>query len=488
MGLLSGLGSVALGGGVTLGQIAAAAVGAAAVGTPRAILLNAAAGLAIDLAVRPPVSLTALLCFAGLAASACPIRLRPARILVYLGAVLAGVLFTGGRTPELVPAAAVGCCLSLLIPTAAFLGEGGRQAARWRLEQTAQVLSEIGTLLNEPDGPPESGAAAVFDRATDLVCGRCVMWSQCWQRRSDETYRALCAVAGPMLERGEVLRADFPQEFAENCCRLDELMAAVDRELEGVAGRRQLRSRLREQRTVLSEQYGFLSELLRRTAGDLRPRASPELHYTPELGTGAAGKGGSPVSGDRGACFQTEDGRYYLLLCDGMGTGADAEAESRRAIRMLAGLLRAGQEPRQALETLNGVYILRGDGSFSTVDLLEASLVTGQATLYKWGAAPSYFKCGKETKKLGTAAPPPGFGVGEAHKAEEFRLSLREGELLVLLSDGAGGEEAGKRIAAWGDGAPKSLAAALIGQVQSEGEDDRTAVALRLRRRSSGIA
>lgn len=478
---LNGCAAIPLAAGVNLGQVMAVAAAASAVGTPSCALLCAAAGLAVDLAAVPEVSLTGLLCFAGLIASALPVTLKPARSLAFLAAVVAGILFTGGEIPELVPAAALGCCLSLPIPR--FPAEDEGRDVRWRLEQAALVLADIGSMLSMPEPLTDTGAAGVFDRASDRVCGPCVLWSQCWQRKSHETYLALCAAAGPLLARGTASKEDFPPEFAENCCHLDELTAAIDRELDRQAGRRQFQSRLRECREALAEQYNCLSGFFRRTAAGLSRKDAPEPRFVPELGTGAVGKGGSNVSGDRGACFQDGDGMYYVLLCDGMGTGPEAAAESRRAIRLLAGMLQAGSEPNGALETLNGVYVLRGDGAFSTVDLLVVSLVSGEAVLYKWGAAPSYLKTAAGAKRIGTASPPPGFGVGESHKAEAHRLSLREGEMLVLLSDGAGGEEAGQRIEAWGDGGPKQLAAALIDRSQRDDEDDRTAVVLRLRRR-----
>ncbi len=478
---LNGCAAIPLAARVNLGQVMAVAVAASAVGTPSCALLGAVAGLAIDLAAVPEVSLTALLCFAGLTASALPIPLKPARSLAFLASAVAGVLFTGGQVPELVPAAALGCCLSLPIPRFP-VEEEGRDVRR-RLEQAALVLADVGALLAMPEPLAEAGAAGVFDRASDRVCGSCVLWSQCWQRKSHETYLALCAAAGPLLERGTASKEDFPPSFAENCCHLDELTAAIDRELDRQAGRRQFQSRLRECREALVEQYGCLSSFFRRTAARLTRREAPESRFSPELGTGAVGKGGGSVSGDRGACFQGGEGMYYVLLCDGMGSGPEAAAESRRAIRLLAGMLQAGLDPSGALGTLNGVYVLRGDGAFSTVDLLAVSLVTGEATRYKWGAAPSYLKTAAGTIRIGTASPPPGFGVGESHKAESHRLSLGEGEMLVLLSDGAGGEEAGRRIAEWGDGGPKQLAAALIDRCQRDGEDDCTAVALRLHRR-----
>ena len=321
----------------------------------------------------------------------------------------------------------------------------------------------------------------IFDRASDQVCGGCVLWGQCWQQHSSETYHALCAVAQPMLERGTVQRSDFPHSFTDRCCRLDGLIAAINRGLDDMVCRRQYDSRLRESRAVLVRQYRFLRDYLLQTASEDPAVREPLLRYRPELGVAGAGRGGQALSGDRGACFRTPSGLYCLLLCDGMGTGPEAAAESAAAIRTVAGLIRAGVHPSAALETLNGAYILRGDGCFSTVDLLAVSLVTGEGTLYKWGAAPSYLKRGATVKRIGTAAPPPGLGVGEGHKAAEYGLSLGDGALLVLLSDGAGGESAAQQIAAWGDGDPKALAAALIGQSAADGEDDRTALAICLR-------
>ena len=48
---------------------------------------------------------------------------------------------------------------------------------------------------------------------------------------------------------------------------------------------------------------------------------------------------------------------------------------------------------------------------------------------------------------MGTAAPPPGVGIGEAHQAEVIRLSLQKEEMVVLISDGLESEETQSQIA-----------------------------------------
>lgn len=478
---LCGCAAVELTAGITLGQVAAVALGAASSGTAPGLAICAAAGLAVDVSSQATVSLTALLCAAALVTLWLPVRIRPLRVLLFFTTVALGVLLTGGDMPQLLPAAGLGAAAGLLIPPSLLPLESRRQLVAHRLELAAAVLDEIGQSLDDRRRREPVGASMIFDRASDQVCGGCVLWGQCWQQHSSETYHALCAVAQPMLERGAVQRSDFPHSFTDRCCRLDGLIAAINRGLDDMVCRRQYDSRLRESRAVLVRQYRFLRDYLLQTASEDPAIREPLLRYRPELGVAGAGRGGQALSGDRGACFRTPSGLYCLLLCDGMGTGPEAAAESAAAIRTVAGLIQAGVHPAAALETLNGAYILRGDGCFSTVDLLAVSLVTGEGTLYKWGAAPSYLKRGTTVKRIGTAAPPPGLGVGEGHKAAEYGLSLGDGALLVLLSDGAGGESAAQQIAALGDGDPKALAAALIGQPAADGEDDRTALAICLR-------
>ena len=107
--------------------------------------------------------------------------------------------------------------------------------------------------------------------------------------------------------------------------------------------------------------------------------------------------------------------------------------------------------------------------------------MSGEAALYKWGAAPSYLKKKGAVEKIGTASPPPGIGAGEEHRPEEAKLSLARGEMLVLVSDGAGGEAAERFLRQYAGTSPKELASGIVSC--SQAGDDRTAAVLALRRR-----
>lgn len=99
--------------------------------------------------------------------------------------------------------------------------------------------------------------------------------------------------------------------------------------------------------------------------------------------------------------------------------------------------------------------------------------------LYKWGAAPSYVVSRLGAEKIGTAGPPPGLSVTDCQEMTE-RLSLRRGEMLVMVSDGVGEEEALRCCLDNSDRSPGELATQLLTRGQLGGEDDATVVIIRL--------
>ena len=75
------------------------------------------------------------------------------------------------------------------------------------------------------------------------------------------------------------------------------------------------------------------------------------------------------ASGDRWAAFPGSRGRYFVLLCDGMGTGPGAGEEGKAAVRLLRQLLTAELEAEQALRAMDTVLTLTDRAGAVTVDL-----------------------------------------------------------------------------------------------------------------------
>lgn len=383
----------------------------------------------------------------------------------------------------------IGILLSLILPGTMIAGreesaiEQSSALVEQRLAFGETALHRLYAAIGlDPEQKAQQEREHIFDKASSKVCRQCTRYSICWERNAQDTYQTMRSVLGVILDRGEAQREDFPQEFSQECRHMEGLLVALNQELGSIACRSQFRSRNEENRLIASRTLLHMSELLEENARQLRSvQVTPQEAYTVKIGVAAQGRRGARISGDRGVCFHTDDGRLYAILCDGMGTGQDAAQESTTAVDTLSDLIQAGMQPDHAMEFLNGMYILRDTGCFSTMDVLELSLITGQGTLYKWGAAPSYVKSGKIVKKLGTAAPPPGLGVGSTSSAEVIRLSLWGGDMLVLVSDGVVREETEDLLRSYDGENVKELSSLLTAQAEAAGgEDDMTAAVFRL--------
>ena len=237
------------------------------------------------------------------------------------------------------------------------------------------------------------------------------------------------------------------------------------------------RDRRAEYRAAVSQQYRFMSDYLQDLADLLAMhRDPPKPWYQPEVATASASK--NATNGDKCLWFAGVACRYYVLLCDGMGTGAEAARDAQEVSSMLRRLLSAGYPATYALRSINSLCALQGRAGAVTLDLAELRLDTGKATIYKWGAAPSFVISRGEPIKIGTASPPPGLSVTDGRETVE-RLSLRRGETLVLLSDGAGEDMLLRTPWTAPEPSPGALAAAILERGALEG-DDATVVVVRL--------
>ena len=238
------------------------------------------------------------------------------------------------------------------------------------------------------------------------------------------------------------------------------------------------RDRQQEYRAAVGQQYRFLADYLQDLSDTLAQRNDPpKAWYQPEIAARSAGK--NRINGDKCIWFAGMTCRYYVLLCDGMGTGEEAARDAQRASGMLRRLLSAGFPAAYAMRSINSLCALQGRAGMVTLDLAELRLDTGKVTLYKWGAAPSYVISQGEPIKIGTATPPPGVSVVDGRESVE-RLSLRRGETLILLSDGAGGEDSLRWL--WMDAELPAgeLADKILQSGQAASADDATVAVVRL--------
>ena len=430
----------------------------------------AVAGLALDLAGVTELPMTAVMCMAYLVRQI-PWIPKGGRMLIPAAVCFGVMRLCGQNQLWMLPALALGGLISLLLPRQAqsFSRRGDMGYVQARLEMVSGVLAQAQQLLGETRMYPMDEGALIA-RAADRACGKCVHCSECGEA---ERVRYLPQT---LLHQSTITLDSIPAGCRQPHRLLPELQHSRDQYRLLLADRQ----RQKEYRSAVIQQYGFLSEYLQELSDRLPHREEePAARFEPEVAVCSRGR--EAANGDRCLWFAGTRNRYYVLLCDGMGTGEGAAYEAKTAGQMLRRMLMAGYPTDYALESLNSLCVLRGSAGAVTVDLVEADLVTGRAALYKWGAAPSWLLGRAGPERIGREGPPPGISL-EQNQGTVDRFTLQNGVPLVLLSDGVDGSSAMTGLEGDYDQPAGFLAALILEAGYTEVPDDATAAVLRLRR------
>ena len=452
------------------------------------ICAGALTGLMLDLCAGDTFYASAALTLASAAAAAAGHAPRIASAAAFCLGGICGAWLLGDVQPlALLCELVTGCGLWLLLPAAppARLPAPAPDAPAAPAAAFQAVYESLPA--DAPALRPEN-PAVLFDRAAEAVCRDCPLRTDCWQSHYTDTYNAFNDACPHLLRRGKVLAEDFPPYFAARCVRFPRLLDALDTQLRGFLQRRASHARLDAAYRLAREQYAQVSQILS-SREETERAAAPRYLCRTALGTRA--KRGETLCGDEAACFAVGD-RTYLLLSDGMGSGGDAHHEAAMTVRLLRQFLSAGIDPVPALKTLNTALMLRcqGGAGFTTIDLACVNGADGVASLYKYGAAPSYLKRGGAVTRLEGSALPAGLESADRDVPPQ-RAALSPGSWLVLVSDGVtgdGDEWLQNLLAGWDGTSPRELVSLILREAESRrhGDDDCAALVLRCERTGDG--
>ena len=135
------------------------------------------------------------------------------------------------------------------------------------------------------------------------------------------------------------------------------------------------------------------------------------------------------------------------MISDGMGTGAAASAESKRAIEILEELLGAGIHEDQAIRMWQSMFSFWTEKErYATLDYFQLDLFAGVGTFLKIGACPCFLKRKGKAEMIETESLPVGFS---GNQLPFYRKKLESEDLILQISDGvldALGEGAQEKI------------------------------------------
>lgn len=147
-------------------------------------------------------------------------------------------------------------------------------------------------------------------------------------------------------------------------------------------------------------------------------------------------KDGETYSGDSYTYGKLKDGNYIAVISDGMGSGPEAGQESSAAVNLIEKFAKMGFDRINAINMINSLMTINFSESekFSTVDLSDINLYTGEADFMKVGAVPSFIKSNGKVEVISSKTLP--IGVLDKVDVDFVKKDVDNGDIIVMLSDG----------------------------------------------------
>ncbi|MBQ5973655.1 MAG: SpoIIE family protein phosphatase, partial [Oscillospiraceae bacterium] len=205
-----------------------------------------------------------------------------------------------------------------------------------------------------------------------------------------------------------------------------------------------------------------------------------QARFVCRVGACAERRRGERVSGDCGTYFRADDGVTYVILCDGTGSGERAHGCAETAMRLTENFLRAGVSPASAVEIVAASLERRDGGAVNaTLDVTGIDPYSSVLTSVKYGAAPAYIRHRTADGQYSLSRISAGGGGGELYAVAEASARLSDGDMVLIVSDGAEcGPALEKAILGVMTDDPRDLCEILMRLLPGEARDDRTVIAV----------
>ncbi len=403
------------------------------------------------------------------------------------------------------------------------------------VSQTVEQVSKQLSKINSPD------FSKVMTHIENDACAGCKLRLHCWESKKEDTVSAILEMT-KAVKQGEYSPAEYaPDNFKGRCLRINKMGEAVYKNYSQYASRISAQNRIEEVRSVVSDQFDGISNMLidlaedfsndeqfdnaaalsasaalknidirvdecssridkygrmtiefkmKKTGdtvinklqvmktlsivcerdfdvptvyeagGEIFISVSEHAVYSVDIGVSQISASNSNMCGDAYNYFNDGKGHFVMILSDGMGTGGRAAVDGAMASGLMSRLLKAGFGYDCSLRILNSSMLFKStDESLATVDIASIDLFTGEAELYKAGAAPTIVRrFGKTGKAVSTSLP---IGILSDIGFDRAGIRMSKGDIMLIMSDGAvseGTEWICAELEAWRDGSAEDLA------------------------------
>lgn len=190
---------------------------------------------------------------------------------------------------------------------------------------------------------------------------------------------------------------------------------------------------------VLNQSFGAKMALCSKepatVSGYVVANFNPAPKYDCIFGTAGIPKYGNNVSGDSYTFVRLNGNKLLLSVCDGMGSGDEAQKTSDTAISLIENFYKADFDDDIILSSVNKMLSMQMTDSFSAIDICVVDLKDALGDFVKVGAPATIIKHVDSAEVVeGSGALP--VGILDEIKPSITKKMLSEGDMIVLCSDG----------------------------------------------------
>lgn len=158
------------------------------------------------------------------------------------------------------------CCPRVATPT------GVKKALTMRLNMASSALNDVSKTVEQVSGELSRINAPDFGQVLSKIeedgCAGCTRRIHCWEHKRDDTVAAILQMTHAVKDGEFIPSATATEEFKGRCSRLPRIGEAVFRHYSDYAARMSAESRLDEVRSVVSDQFDGISDMLCDLAAD----------------------------------------------------------------------------------------------------------------------------------------------------------------------------------------------------------------------------
>lgn len=204
---------------------------------------------------------------------------RAVEASMFVGVYLLGCAFFGGLNVQSLIEVIIAVVLAAVVPSSKILKTIGINKVKsvnnnikvnddvaLKLQFTANTLLDLQQSVEDcskmMDNLTSKDISNIYVQTADDVCRNCGLNTFCWVTSYNDIMRSFNKLSSILRENGSVSKDDMPIFFRNKCCKLSDLVNSINFFYKDFLCKEQTSRRVNEARSIASEQFTGMSELL----------------------------------------------------------------------------------------------------------------------------------------------------------------------------------------------------------------------------------